>query len=190
MVAKYGNGLREVLTYVGVAVAAALVTGAIMLSYSVTSSGQSMSGVIVRYDEAALDVAEQPGVTSTLKIDRVVAPGPSWIVVSQVVMGPTRGMMDPEPKPSSSATATPSARVLAVVPVDQGEARDLIIPLEPGVEVTPMLLVVLHADRGVPGTFEWDMNRFPESPDKPYFRQPEVGLTHTPLQLGRTVLAR
>jgi len=184
MATEGGGTARRILSYVGLAAAVALVTGAVLLSYTVTRNGQSMSGVIVRYDEAALDVADQPGTTATLKIDRVVAPGPSWIVVTQNIMGPTRGMMEPEPAPS--ATPLPKARVLAIVAVGAGEARDLIAPLDPGAPLTPMLLVVLHADRGIPGVFEYDMDRFAESPDKPYFRESRT-LAHTPLQLGRTV---
>lgn len=178
--------MRGILTYVGLAAAVALVTGAALLSYTVSRDGQSMSGVIVDYDEAALDVADQPGTTATLKIHRVVAPGPSWIVVSQVTMGDTIGMME---EPDPDAPPAPKPRVLAIVAVGRGEARDLIVRLEPGESLTPMLSVVLHADRGIPGAYEFDMDRFAESPDKPYFRESE-GLVHTPLQLGRTVLVQ
>jgi len=182
------GSLRGLLAYVGLAAAVALTTGAVLLSYTVTRDGQSMSGVIVKYDEAALDVMpEQPGITSTIRVDRVVAPGPSWVVISQVVMGPTRGMMEPEPVEDPNAPPLPAAKVLAIVAVGPGESRDLIIPLDPSAEVTPMLMVVLHADRGVPGLFEFDMDRFAESPDKPYFRQSEKGI-HTPLQLGANVI--
>jgi hypothetical protein len=182
--ASEGGGLRTILAYVGLTAAVALVTGAALLSYNVTQSGQSMSGVIVDYDEAALDVASQPGASSTLKIHRVVAPGPSWIVVSQVTMGATRGMMS---KPDPNAAPAPEPRILAIVAVPKGEARDVIATLEPGVPLTQMLSVVLHADRGVIGTYEFDMNRFAESPDKPYFRESEDGVVHTPLQLGQNV---
>lgn len=179
--------MKKLLAYVGLFAAVALVTGAIMLSYQVMQGGQSMSGVVVKYNEAALDVAEQPGTTTTLKIDRVVAPGPSWIVVSQVTMGETRGMMS---KPDPDAAPAPKPRVLAIARVGAGEARDLVIRLEPGVPLTRMLLVTLNSDRGVVGTFEFDMDRFAESPDKPYFRASKPGLVQTPLQLGRTVLVK
>ena len=179
-----GRRVKKSLGYLGLFAAVALVSGAALLSYRAMQGGQSMSGIIVKYDQAALDVAPQPGTTSTLKIDRVLAPGPSWIVVSQVIMGPPRGMMDAEP--TQPPPPMPKPRILAVVPVGAGEARDLIIPLDPGVPLTRMLLVVLHADRGVVGSFEWDMDRFAESPDKPYFVAPK-GDVHSPLQLGMTV---
>jgi hypothetical protein len=168
---------------VGLVAGVALVTGAVMLSYTATRDGQAMSGVIIRHDEAALDVADQPGATATLKIDRVMAPGPSWIVVSQVTMGATRGMMD---KPDPNAAPAPEPLVIAVVPVGAGESRDLIVPLSAGIPLTRMVSVVLHADRGTAGAFEWDMNRFAESPDKPYFRLAEDGM-YSSLQLGRQV---
>jgi hypothetical protein len=95
-------------------------------------------------------------------------------------------MMD---EPDPDAAPAPEPRVLAIVPVKAGEARDLVIPLDPQVPLTQMLSVVLHADRGVVGSFEFNMDRFAESPDKPYFREPE-GLVHTPLQLGRNVLVK
>lgn len=176
--------MRKLLAYVGLIAAVALVTGAAMLSYNVTRDGQSMSGVLVRYDEAALDVADQPGAVSELKIDRVVAPGPSWIVVSQVTMGATRGMME---EPDPDAAPAPEPKILAVAAVGPGEGRDLIVKLDASVPTTRMLSVVLHADRGSAGTFEWDMNRFAESPDKPYFRFAEDG-AYSAVQLGMGVL--
>lgn len=182
-----GGGWRTALAYGGLSAAVALVTGAALLSYTVTRNGQSMSGVIVDYDEAALEVANQPGTASTLKIHRVVAPGPSWIVVKQVTMGATRGMMS---KPDPNAKPAPTARVLAIVAVNAGEVRDVIVRLEPGVPLTQMLSVVLHADRGVVGAYEFDMDRFAESPDKPYFREAEDGVVHTPLQLGANVVVQ
>jgi hypothetical protein len=178
--------VRKLLAYVGLAAAVALVTSAAMLSYTVTRDGQSMSGVIVRYEEAALDVADQPGAFSELKIDRVVAPGPSWIVVSQVTMGATRGMME---EPDPNAAPAPEPRILAVAAVGPGEARDLVVKLDTRVRTTRMLSVVLHADRGNTGAFEWDMNRFAESPDKPYFRLAE-GANYSPVQLGMNVLVQ
>jgi hypothetical protein len=179
--------MRKILAYVGLSIAVAVVAGAVMLSYSVSRAGQSMSGVIVRYDEAALDVVDQPGTTTTLKIDRVVAPGPSWIVVSQIAMGPTKGMMDKDEKSTPSTAPAPVERVLAVARVGKGELRDVLIPLAAGVPLTRMVSVTLHSDSGVRGTFEFDMNQFAESPDKPYFRQAAPGLDHSPLQLGRGV---
>lgn len=186
MTTRGSGGFREVLLYGGVAAAVALVSGAAMLSYIVTRDGQSMSGVIVKYGEAALDVAEQPGATATLKIHRVVAPGPSWIVVSQVTMGATRGMMS---EPDPDAAPAPKPKLLAIVQLGRGEYSDVIVKLQPGVPLTRMLSVVLQADRGIVGTFEYDMDRFAESPDKPYFREARDG-AHSPLRLGAEVLVK
>ncbi len=174
--------------YVGIMLGVALVTAAGLVSLKAIREGQSMSGIVVKYNEAALDVEQQPGVSSTLKVDRIVAPGPSWVVVTQVVMGPTKGMGESD-KPAAPAGAMPTPRILAVVAVPAGESRDLIIPLDPGVPVTQMLRVALHADRGIAGTFEWDMTKFAESPDKPYFREP-LQAVHSPLELSVAVLAK
>jgi len=179
--------MKRFLMYAGIAVGVAVVTGAAILSYRLYQEGQSMTGILVHYDEAALDVADQSGATDSIKVDRVLAPGPSWIVVTQVIMGPTRGMMDPEP--TAPAAPMPKGRVLAIVAVPAGEMRDVIVPLEPGVPLTTLLSVVLHADRGIPGTYEYDMDRFDDSPDKPYFREAQ-DRSYSPLQLGREVKVR
>lgn len=169
--------------YVGITLGVALVTGAALLSYRIYQQGQSMTGILVHYNEAALDIVDQPGTTHTLKVDRVLAPGPSWIVVTQVVMGPVRGMMSEEP---STPVVMPRGRVLAIVAVPKGEMRDVIVPLDPGTPLTRMVSVVLHADRGIIGSYEFDMDDFADSPDKPYFREAQ-DKNHSPLQLGREV---
>jgi len=179
-----GSRVKRFLMYAGITLGVAVVTAAAMLSYSIYQEGQSMTGILVHYDEAALDVADQPGVTDSLKVDRVLAPGPSWIVVTQVVMGPLRGMMEPEP--AAPVEPMPKGRVLAIVAVPAGEMRDVVVPLEPGTPLTKMVSVVLHADRGILGTYEYDMDRFEDSPDKPYFREAQ-DKTYSPLQLGRDV---
>jgi hypothetical protein len=62
----------------------------------------------------------------------------------------------------------PGDRV-GVAHVDGGESRGVSVTLDPKAKLTDKLLVALHADRGIPGTFEFDMSRFESSPDKPYF---------------------
>jgi hypothetical protein len=176
--------VRKIWMYVGITLGVALVTGAALVSYNAMQRGQSMSGIVVKFNEAALNVEEQPGATTTLKIDRVLAPGPSWIVIQQIVMGPPRGMGSEEPTTPPAPMVKP--RILAIVAVPAGESRDLIVPLDPSVPLTQMLRVVLHADRGVVGKFEWDMNRFAESPDKPYYRSPEGG-AYSPLEVSIAV---
>jgi len=43
------------------------------------------------------------------------------------------------------------------------------VPLDTSVRLTEKVLVVLQADRGVRGSFEYDAARFESSPDKPYY---------------------
>lgn len=110
----------------------------------------AMVGVVVAGRSAALKVGDQPGAAGSITVDRVLAPQGSWIVVHLDVDG------------------KPGMRV-GLQHVPAGESRGVTVALEPGVKLTDKLLVALHADNGVAGTFEFDMKRFESSPDKPYF---------------------
>ena len=43
------------------------------------------------------------------------------------------------------------------------------VPFDPNVRMTQYVDVVLQADRGVLGVFEFDPKNFAASPDKPYY---------------------
>ncbi|HEX9092893.1 MAG TPA: hypothetical protein VF902_02820, partial [Coriobacteriia bacterium] len=83
-------------------------------------------------------------------VDRVLAPGASWVVVH----------VDMDGKPGER---------VGFAHVDGGESRDISVPLDPKIMLTEKVLVALHADRGIAGTLEFDMDKFATSPDKPYF---------------------
>lgn len=109
-----------------------------------------MLGVVVAGKNAALEVKDQPGITTTLVVDRVLAPGDSWVVVH----------LDMDGKPGER---------VGLAHVDGGETRNVSVKFDPKVKITEKVLVALHADRGIAGELEFDMENFAASPDKPYF---------------------
>lgn len=108
-----------------------------------------MVGVVVAEENVALEVEDQPGARNEIVVSRVLAPDDSWIVVH----------LDDEGMPGMR---------IGLLQVGEGESRDLVVTLdEPA--MGDRVIVSLHADRGRRGVFEFDMDRFMESPDKPYF---------------------
>ncbi len=128
--------------------AAVLLVGGVA-AYSLTAGPQEMTGVVVAAANASFE-ASQPVSGGKLVVDRVQAPDGSWVVVH----------LDMDGKPG--------ARV-GVAHVAAGVSNDVLVELDPKVTLTEKLIVALHADRGVRGKFEFDMNNFASSPDKPYF---------------------
>jgi hypothetical protein len=108
-----------------------------------------MVGVVVAEENVALEVEDQVGAESEIAVSRVLAPDDSWIVVHLDEGG------------------MPGKRV-GLLRVEEGESLDLVVPLDEQV-TTPNVIVALHADRGQRGVFEFDMDAFMHSPDKPYF---------------------
>ena len=98
----------------------------------------------------ALDVASRLTVINSLAVDRVMAPGPSWIAVYLV-----------------RDDATPGA-LAGRVHVSSGEHMNVEVPITIDQTLTDKLLVVLQADLGTPGRFDFDPADFTGSPDKPY----------------------
>jgi hypothetical protein len=142
--------MNRLLKIAGLVLATIAVAGVTAYAYAASQGEPKMLGVVVAAKNAALEVADQPGVTSTLRVDRVLAPGASWVVVH----------LDMDGKPGER---------VGVAHVDGGETADLTVQLDPKVKLTEKLLVALHADRGIEDKLEFDMAKFESSPDKPYF---------------------
>lgn len=113
--------------------------------------GGTMLGVVTRSGTASLKVSDQLGASTDNVVDEVRAPGDSWLVAYRIGM---EGM--------------PGA-LLGYTHIGPGESRQVRIPLDVGVRLTPVAIVALHTDRGVRGAFEFDTARFEASPDKPYY---------------------
>ena len=99
---------------------------------------------------AAIVVSDQPGATDSIKVDSAVAPGPAWIVVHL------------------NDNGMPGKRV-GYLSIPAGESKGAVVDLAPGIELTDSLLVAVHADRGVLGTLEFNMEDKLNSPDQPFF---------------------
>ena len=98
---------------------------------------------------AAIEVSDQPGATGALKVDRALAPAGAWVVVH----------LDKD--------GAPGQRVgLAQIP--KGENKNVEVKLDP-LPLTDKLFVAIHADKGQPGAFEFDMMDKINSKDQPYF---------------------
>jgi hypothetical protein len=108
-----------------------------------------MVGVVVAEENVALEVEDQVGAEGELAVSQVLAPDDSWIVVH----------LDDDGMPGMR---------IGLLRVEEGESRDLIVELDEPV-MTENVIVALHADRGQRGVFEFDMDAFMQSPDKPYF---------------------
>jgi hypothetical protein len=107
-------------------------------------------GVKAEQGQAAIEVSDQSAAAGTIAVDRAAAPGPAWVVVHL--------NNDGMPGKRVGYTAIPA-----------GENRSVVVTLTPGVELTDALLVAVHADRGVIGTLEFNMDDKVNSPDQPYF---------------------
>ncbi|MDP2234715.1 MAG: hypothetical protein Q8K89_13840 [Actinomycetota bacterium] len=107
-------------------------------------------GVKAEEGQAAIEVADQPGATDTLVVDRAVAPTGAWVVVHL------------------NDDGMPGERVgFALIPA--GESSAVEVTLDSDVPLTDSLFVAVHADRGAPGTLEFDMEDKLNSPDQPFF---------------------
>jgi hypothetical protein len=143
--------MRRFLNALGIVAAVLLVAGAVALSYATTRGKAVMVGVVVAKGSASVEATDQLGVQGELRVARVLAPGGSWLAVY------------------NEGTDGMAASRVGLVHISAGESRDVVVPLDPNARMTERVDVVLQADRGTAGLFEFDEARFATSPDKPYF---------------------
>lgn len=143
--------MKRPMLVVVVAVAAVAVLGLAAFAVLNLSTPAAMSGVVVKEGTASVRVVDQFGAHDSILVSEVTAPDESWLVAYRVGM---EGM--------------PGA-LLGYVRVSAGTSTDVTIPIDPAIRLTPVAVISLNADRGVRGRFEFDMNRFEASPDKPYY---------------------
>jgi len=119
---------------------------------SLAEAGGAVVGdeIAVTADQAVLDVSDRLTVIDEIVVDRVVAPGPSWVVAYLV------------------SNAGRPTRVAGLVQVPAGESMSVVIPVAPDLELTDKLLVALQTDAGTPGVLDFVPSRFALSADKPY----------------------
>jgi len=98
--------------------------------------GGPSSGVVVRGSDASIDVSPQRSVSTTITVDRAVAPAPSWIVVR--VVSPTGGL----------------GAVIGATHINSGVNIDVPVVVQPDT-LQDEATAILVADRGVVGTLEY-----------------------------------
>jgi hypothetical protein len=122
----------KTITVVGILVAEVAVLSLIAWS---ASTGPA-DGIAVRASEAAIRMADQTAVTSSLTVEWLVVPGPSWVIVQTDYDGGEQGA------------------IIGKKHVEAGES----INVEIGIETTMLphaAVVTLVSDRGEVGAFEY-----------------------------------
>jgi hypothetical protein len=141
--------MKRFLNILGVVLAVLLTSSITVYALANASSASKMTGVVATAKTASVEVMDQPGARSSVMVGSVVVPGPSWIAVHL----DDKGM--------------PGERIgLQAIPA--GESSNVEVKID-DVKLTDKLIVAVHADRGIVGTFEFSKDKFDASPDKPYF---------------------
>lgn len=107
-------------------------------------------GVKAPEGEASIKVSDQPVVAGAITVDEAVAPSRAWVVVHL------------------NDNGKPGKRV-GYQQIFAGTNQNVAVMLDPNITLTDSLLVAVHADRGMPGTLEFDMMNKYASPDQPFF---------------------
>ncbi len=141
--------MKKILNITGVVLGVALSLSMTVYAFANSSKAGDMVGVVASKKAASIKVMDQPGAKGSIKVARVLAPGRSWIAVH----------LDDNGMPGKR---------IGLQPVPAGESVDVIVKID-DVKLTDKLIVALHADRGIVGTFEFAKEKFDSSPDKPYF---------------------
>jgi len=107
-------------------------------------------GVKAAAGTAAVEAADQLGVTGTLVVKSASAPTGAWVVVHV------------------NDNGMPGER-LGYTQIPAGTSTDVKVALDPKITLPDSVLVAVHADRGTLSTFEFDMTDKFNSPDQPFF---------------------
>ncbi len=107
-------------------------------------------GVPATMSEASIEAGDQP-LGESVMIAKAVAPSDAFVVVHR-----------------ARADGMPGERV-GYAPVKAGETSNIEVKLDEEIDGRTTLLAAVHADRGVTGTLEFDMEDPVASPDQPFF---------------------
>jgi hypothetical protein len=141
--------MKRLLNITGLVLGILLSLSMTVYAFANVSKAGDMVGVVAAKNAAAIEVMDQPGATGSIMVARALAPGQSWIAVH----------LDEGGKPGKR---------IGLQAVPAGESKDVEVKID-NVKLTDKLIVALHADRGIVGTFEFAPDKFDSSPDKPYF---------------------
>ncbi len=121
-----------------------------LIGWGVAAGADDVMGIVTRAGDASIVAVDQPDGDRTVTVAKVVAPTDAFVVIHQ-----NNGGM-------------PGER-LGYAAVKKGETTDITIKLDGDANLTPELIAAVHADRGIRGELEFDMEDFDRSPDKPFF---------------------
>lgn len=141
--------MKRFLNIVAFALGVLLTLGITVYAFANASSADEMVGVVVDKKAASFEAMDQPGAKGSIMVQSIDVPGASWIAVH----------LDDDGMPGKR---------IGLKSVPAGESSDVEVEID-DVKLTDKLLVAVHADRGVTGTFEFNPEVFDSSPDKPYF---------------------
>jgi len=140
--------MKRILNIIGIILGVSLTLGMTVYAFANAGKAGKMVGVVADKSAASVEVMDQPAAKGSITVGSVRVPGPSWIAVHLDEGG------------------MPGKRIgLQAIP--QGESRDVVVKID-DVTLTDKLIVAVHADRGIVGTFEFSKEAFDSSPDKPY----------------------
>lgn len=141
--------MKKVRAAILISLAVVLGAGSTLYAFANAPEDGSMGvwGYVADARRADLSVSDQLGVNA-LVVDRVEAPGDAWIVVH------------------ADDDGMPGERV-GLVHIDEGVSRDVRVKLKD--VKTEKVIVAVHADKGTPDTFDFDMEKAEKSPDRPFF---------------------
>lgn len=142
--------MKRFFSIIGIILGVALSLGMTVYSFANAAEGSKMMGIVVNERTAALEVMDQPGAEESIMVSSVKVPRASWIAVHL----DDNGM--------------PGKRV-GLKSIPAGTSSDVEVALDKGITLTDKLIVAVHADYGAIGQFEFAMDRFEASADKPYF---------------------
>lgn len=141
-----------------------LVSAGCMSSKPAATDTSKVWGYVAAPDKAQLEVAPDQNGVKDLVVKRVLAPSDAWVVVHADMNG------------------KPGMRV-GLAHVKKGESLNVKVPLKD--LTTPKVIVALHADKGTPETFDFDMMNKEMSPDRPFFvNEKELALVASVREFG------
>jgi len=141
--------MKRFLNIAAVLVGVSLTLGMTVYAVANASKSGAMTGVVANKATASIEVMDQPGAKGSITVASVNVPGRSWIAV----------YLDDNGKPGKR---------IGLQAIPAGSSTDVKVKLD-DVTLTDKLIVAVHADRGIVGTFEFSPDNFDASPDKPYF---------------------
>ncbi len=133
--------------WIGLGVLALLVMTVYSFANAPEAGSMGVWGYVASGDDAQLEVDDQPAGPEFV-VSRVAAPTGAWIVVH------------------ANDDGMPGERV-GLAHIAEGRSTDVKVPLSP--QTTESVIVAVHADRGTPDQFDFDMDNKTESPDRPLF---------------------